>query len=334
MKAKVRSFFVLAGMATSLFFASCDEQPKTAAPVGSETPVEAEVGDVNGNPNGKNIRKKIFAKGKMRSGKEFKDYVLQAEYLLDSLGNEIEFTDHGDAFQTKIVTTRDAEGRELSKVRTGRDQTGKLEYRIVWNGDHTEQLEEEFSANEGRVVNKIRREYDTAGKLLSIKQEDLHIGEFPMEHTTNFKYDAKGNLIEETEFFGGKVVPGTKYTYSAKNECIRIDHFDSEGKLSQTNLNTYDKEGRLKQHELQDHGGYFKTPQLEARYEYDTKGLLAKEIHYKGNCTEAGQSSGDCPISETLTYTYDAEGRIATKRTERVTPSVVDMVEKYEYRRE
>lgn len=327
MKANIQAFFLALSLGALLVLAGCDAPTKEAAPVEANNTATATAG----NPAGKNLRKKIFAKGKMRNGKEVIDFVLQEEYLYDSLGNEIQYISHADGFNTQVDTKRDAEGREISKVRTAKDQTGKLEYRIAWNGDHTVQEEEEFSSRESRVVNKFTRTFDQDGKLLSAEQEDLHILDYPMKHKINFRYNVQGKLVEEEEVVEGKVLPGTKYSYSEKGELTRIDHFDSEGKLSQTNFYQYNKEGKRTQHDLQDHGGYFKTPQLEARYEYDAKGQLTKEIHYKGNCTESGQSSGDCPISETISYTYDNEGRVATMRTQRAIPSVVDMMERIEY---
>lgn len=332
MKANFQNSLLFGAVLALLGFAACDKGTSAT----SSNDAEGVVVDSSQNqkPKGDNERKKVTAKGIMPNGKEFPDFAPYEEFLFDKVGNQLEYISYWDGVNTHITTTRDAQGHEISRLRTANDQTGKLEYRIAWSGDFSEKIVEEFAANEGRVVSKVTTHFDSDGKMKDMFEQDFHLPDYPTSHKIEFLYDAKGNLIEEKENIEGLVVPGAKYHYSTEGNLIRVDRFDSEGGLSQTDYYDYDASGNKIEHRLQDHVGYYKTPQLEARFEYDSNGRISKEIHYKGNCTEAGQASGGCPISQTISFQYDDQGRVIQTETKRNIPTVVDMIQKFEYAKE
>lgn len=275
--------------------------------------------------------KRVYAMGHFFVGQPSQDWQLYEDFTYDDQGREIGYVAYFDGVGTRVDTKFDADGYEILKVRKSTDRTGTLEYRSVWNADHTEQITEEFSQLDSRVVRKAIRKFDAKGTLIATEEEDRQVVESPVTYKTRMVLDAAGRVLEQREAVQGKEIVGIRYRYDAQGNPLEIVRMDSEGKPSQTETFEYDAQSRKTVHYLQDHGAYLSAKQLEARYEYDAQGRLVREVHYKGLCDENGQAAGKCPVSETISYTYDTEGRMLTEERD---PQAADrplMKKKFHY---
>jgi hypothetical protein len=280
---------------------------------------------------GQKYRKRVLAKGYFFRGEPSKDFVTYEEFVYDENNQEIDYQAHWDGSNTHVITQRDSAGRETGRTRMGNDQTGTLDFKIAWNGDHTEQVIDEFSLNANRIVAHTVKKFDKGGKLLETIEEDLHLADNPILSKQTMVYDGQGFLVESRETIAGKEIPGARYTNDKAGRAVQIVHFDSEGKVSQTEFYEYDANGKKQARFFQDNGGLNPTKQLEARFYYDVQGNLEKEVHYKGACDANGEKNGQCPIVETTTMTYDSEGRMLTSKTVKQQPDLVEMELRFEY---
>lgn len=277
-----------------------------------------------------NVRR-VYALGFHFVGVPSTDWRLYEEYRYDDQGRVIRYESYFDGAGTVVTTQYDSTGHEVLKKHIRADLTPLIDYRSVWNADYTEQRIEEFAHQESRVVFKTVRHLDPTGTELWVEEEDLHALDAPILHTLKHVRDAKGRITEDRETFLGKEIVGVRYSYDQAGNPIKIERMDSEGKLSQTEYYAYDSAGRKTTRWFQDHQAYLNTKQLEARYAYDAEGRLTQEVHYKGACDEASEQVGRCPISETITFTYDDQGRVATEDHERSKQEPRSMKKRFEY---
>lgn len=297
---------------------------------GNQDPQARDTAHVEGNTVMGNV-KRVYALGHFFAGEPSPDWRLYEEYTYDDAGREILYVSYFDGVGTRIETQYDAQGYEVLKVRSGSDKAGKMEFRSIWNPDHTEQKTEEFSIQESRAVSRAVRRFDQRGVLQEVQEEDLHIPEYPIHHTLKMVYDRAGRVTEERETSLGKEVVGTQYRYDAQGNPVEVLHMDSEGSPSQMDTYEYDEQGRKVAHFLQDYGAYYPSRQLEARYVYNPAGQLEREVHHKGRCDETGQRAGQCPVSETITLVYDAEGRVIRETVMRQHPTPRTLEKRFEY---
>jgi YD repeat-containing protein len=258
-------------------------------------------------------RKKVFAIGHPFVDRISDEWELYEEFTYDTAGHEIEFRAHFDGRGTHVVTAYDPQGYVLRTTHTNDLNAERIEFRSTWNADHTVQTTEEYSQTEGRVVSRSRHTFDAQAKLLSTEEEDLHLPDFHPKTQTRYRYDAAQRLIEQREIVQGKEIIGVRYSYDAAGNATQVERFDAEGHPSQIEDFNYDAQGRKRSRHLQDPSAFYKTKQLKTRYEYDTQGHLSKELHYGGQCDIAGEMAGKCIISETVVYTYDAQGHLLTE---------------------
>ncbi|MFN8395654.1 MAG: hypothetical protein U0176_13525 [Bacteroidia bacterium] len=275
--------------------------------------------------------KRVYALGYHFGGVPSTDWKLYEEIRYNDAGQEIQLESFYDGVGSIMSTQYDSSGHEILKKLESSAHAPLIEYRSTWNADHTEQRTEEFAHAESRVVFKTVRHLDQAGTELWVEDEDLHAIDAPISHTLKHVRDAKGRVTEDKETFLGKEIVGTRYSYGAAGNPVKIERMDSEGKLSQTEFFAYDESGRKTTRWFQDHHAYLNTKQLEARFTYDAQGRLMKEVHYRGACDEASEQVGKCPILETVTYTYDDQGRLATEEHLRSGQEPATMKKRFEY---
>lgn len=273
---------------------------------------------------------KVEALGYYLSGEPTVDWKLFETVEYDDNGKEIFRKDHFDPNGSETRTEYDSLGYEKRKVTTGA-AGAKVEWKSTWNATHTQQQTEEFSALDSRVVGKSVRQFDDKGVLMESEEEDLHFLDAPLRHKLRLVRNSAGQLIEERETMDGKEIVGVRYRYDADGNQIEIARMDNSGKPSQTETYEYDAQHRKTKHYLQEHTAYISSKQLEAIYEYDKDGHLVKEVHYKGLCDSKGVDAGKCPISLTITRTYDAEGRMLTEDREQLYPTKSTMKKRISY---
>jgi hypothetical protein len=317
---------ICAGIA--LLTAAACTQEQSQKPQGTTAPDAAATAAA---PPRSGPRMKVFALGHPISGEPATEWELYEEFAYDSAGREIEHKMYYSGATNVVLTTYDAQGHELLVVQSSSLKASNIEFRSTWSADFLTQTTEEYSQEEGHVVGKKVRTLDAAGKLLRVEEEDLHVPGYPQRHASRLVYDAQGRLVEERESVGGKEIVGVRYTYDGAGHPVQIERYNAEGKPSQIEYYAYDAQGRKATRHFQDLSAYISSKQLQARYEYDTAGRLVKELHYGGQCDQQGEASGGCMIHETITMTYDAQGRMLTEERDRSAGSPKFLKKRFEY---
>jgi len=305
---------------------SCAPEPTSVAPTKPDsTAVTAPAQSEPGN------RLKVYTIGYPVKGVPSTEWELYEEFVYDTAGHEVEYIAHYDAFGKRVRTDYDAQGYPRLVTQTYGTKAQREEFRSSWNADHTEQITEEFSQEDGRVVGKVVRRYDQAGQLVGVDEEDMHLPDYHTQHKTRIIYDAKGRRSEERESVGDREIIGTQYRYDALGNLVEIKHNDAEGKTSQIESFTFSSEGRKLARYLEDYSAYITARQLTKRYEYDGKGRVVKEIQFGGQCDAAGEQAGKCSIVETITWTYDDQDRMLTETRDLARPKPSQSRKRFEY---
>lgn len=275
---------------------------------------------------------KVYALGHYFKGQPSKEWELFEEYAYDEAGREVLHKVYHDGTGATRSTAYDSSGHVAMEAVEPHTEAGRTETRHSWDAAHRVQTTEEYAIKENKLVAKATREWDDKGNLLSLKEEDMHVPDFVYKHRLRNTYDAAGRITAQYESVGdGKEILGQTWAYDAQGRLTQLTHNDSEGKPSQVEWFTYDAQGRKEKRYLQDNSAYVRTKQLEARYSYDGAGRLAQELHYKGACAENEENAGKCLVAETITYTYDEHGRLATEQREQSQGGSPAMKKRFEY---
>lgn len=147
------------------------------------------------------------------------------------------------------------------------------EWVTVYSGDEkAEPRKDTYTAfdKNGNTLEKI--EYNRDG---SIKNKET------------FKYDAAGNVLEETAF-EGKAEKNSKeannkkvtYKYNSSNDKTEENVFDGEGKLIRKTVFTYNRNGDKSAEVVMDASGKMIKKMI---YTYDGKGLKSERKTYNGD---------------------------------------------------
>ncbi len=276
-------------------------------------------------------RTKVYAIGHPVLGIPPKEWELYEEFVYDTAGHEIEHLAHYDATGIHVRTDYDAQGYVTLVTQTYKLKSQREEFRSKWNADHTEQITEEYSQEDGRVVGKVVRKYDQDHKLISTDEQDMHLPDYHTQHKTSIIYDANGRRIEERESVGDREIIGAKYRYDQSGNLVEITRNDAEGKPSQIETFVFSSEGRKIARYLEDNSAYITAKQLTAKYEYDDQGRPSKEIQFGGQCDAKGEKSGRCSIIETIVWTYDEQGRMLTETRDLARPEPMQLRKQFEY---
>lgn len=187
---------------------------------------------------------------------------------------------------------------------------------------------------EGKIVKNNQYQYDSAGNLITSLHYDpdgLLYSSLTFKYENNilieknityyqdgapmkykFRYDQKGNLIEEIDYDGhGNLFKGWQYSYNKNDQVteerfylpygclyekakfeydlhgnlIKEQHFDMEGKLYRELHFAYDKEGYLvEESKTQYRGRLFCTETFSYQYQFDHNGnWVNKKVNTNNN---------------------------------------------------
>jgi hypothetical protein len=254
----------------------------------------------------------VEAKGFVIKGMEATDWTPYQRVRYDSAGREIERDELAELAAPRYTTTYDEKGRKVKLQRKGQDRAGDIDYTTVWSADGLQSTEEEYIHREEKLIARVITRMDSAGKILDRTALNLQFPEYGVDtQRTAMIYDTEGRLVEERESFRGKTIPSVRYTYNKIGHLVQVERYDADGNVSRTEAYEVDGEGRKTALRVTEQGN--PTQRLERRFTWTAGGKLQEELLYTGDCSAAGEQSGKCMISETIRYTYDAEGRILTK---------------------
>jgi len=203
---------------------------------------------------------------------------------------------------------------------------------------------EDTTKSKGRIL--FKKEFDKEGKLL-----EKYVCSFwdvvSYDHTTNYKYDSEGNLIEETiiqkilnlgkrdkehikEFGDDPINEKTFYTYDDSNLLIRKmnysfgkEGFDKNDIFSYTIDYTYNNKNQLIKEKGRTPNGAIIYQNYDATNEYDDNGRKIKEVKVF--------TTSPSKYSITTIYTYNKNGNLIEEKREDTGMPDNNMHLKYEY---
>ncbi|MFE7612307.1 DUF6531 domain-containing protein [Streptomyces celluloflavus] len=214
-------------------------------------------------------------------------------YGYDPAGNPTKVTDPLGGVTTtaydavgKVVERKDADGRTTSYGYDGLDQLAKVTAPggavTAYGHDKLGNLTKRTDAN-GHVT---AYGYDAVHRLTSVTD--------PLERKTTYAYDAEGNVT-------GKTTPRgtTGYTYDPRGLLSKIDYSDATPDATFG----YDDAGQLTARA---------NSKVSEDFVYDAVGNLTKTRDFAYTYDAAGQMlTRKYSDGNTITYTYDADGRTA-----------------------
>ncbi|MGZ4058043.1 MAG: hypothetical protein ACXVPU_03400 [Bacteroidia bacterium] len=149
---------------------------------------------------------------------------------------------------------------------------------------------------DGKTITWYSYKYDEKGKL--VEEIDKYKSDSTLEKKTIWKYDAKGNNIEATDYKpNGDLSTKSTFEYDEKGNEIQCDMYGIDGKITYVYKWEYDKSGNKIIEELYDFGGKFLNS--KKTFSYDNKGNTIEEKDYN--------STGS--LKATIDYKYDFDTR-------------------------
>lgn len=152
---------------------------------------------------------------------------------------------------------------------------------------------------------------------------------------TVYKYDTKGNKIEETSYGSDNstIISKSIYKYDASGNVIEEINYNSDGELTEKKVNTYDANGNLlvsKKNGSLFNGTRNQGQSLVSKYKYDAYGRIIQysvgigdngklgsenyKYDTKGDIVETtAETFNGVNVKKTYKYTYDANGNWTTK---------------------
>jgi hypothetical protein len=315
-----------AGLVACALWTGCASDTQTPPPAPVHEPDASQIKEEL--PLG--FHTKVFAIGYPWHGETSTEWELHEEYIHDDAGHEIYHKLHYSTLAECDNTFFDSTDHETLTIHFSANPADIAEFRTTWSADYTEKVTTEYNSDD-QPMSVTKSWFDKNGLQLRQETSDNHVPEATQVTKNRMVYDAKGHLLEVYESIHAQEILGTRHTYDARGYCIKTEHFDADGKPSQIETFTFDAQGHKLDRHLQDFGAYHTTVQLEARYEYDELGLLLREMHFSGQCDAAGEQSGRCLISETITRTYDDQARPVTEVREKGGASPATMRKRFEY---
>jgi hypothetical protein len=168
-------------------------------------------------------------------------------------------------------------------------------------------------------------QFDTKGMIIHPKKGA----------NTVYKYDTKGNKIEETAYGSDNstIISKRVYKYDASGNVIEEINYNSDGELTEKKVNTYDANGNLlvsKKNGSLFNGTRNQGQSLVSKYKYDAYGRIIQYTLGIGDNSELGSENykydtkGDIVettaetfnglnVKKTYKYTHDAYGNWITK---------------------
>lgn len=259
------------------------------------------------------VAKLVVSKAKLRQsfGQYIEDErVVKEDYVFDQAGRVLQHTTYYD--KDMDIRSRKKGDVEYKVVYTYRDdgtQIGKTRYRV-----------------DGEIVLRFSAELGETG---NIERTVVYERDGSVNFVYKYRYDSKGNRIEEAHYSGdtGELRYRETFSHDSKGNLTQTIGYAADGSESFSRRFSYDDEGR----KLEEHGIIEREPFRTIRYMYDEQGNVASTVvlmgdgslHSKtkskydehGNELEHIRFLDDGIISkETYTYEYDQRGNWISRR--------------------
>jgi len=207
-----------------------------------------------------------------------------------------------NALGTKVVSTRDANGRVVRDEVFDAGNTLLLRVDQAWDANGNRVSETQFRTMDGALTALTTSyAYDAANRLIRVTD--------PAGGTRRIEYDAVGHVTARIDALGRR----TAYDYDALGRLVRTTHPDGS-----TETQAYDAEGNLLSRT--DAAG------RATSWEYDELGRVVRRVRPGGATTRTVYTAGGRvaatidPLGQRTDFEYDSAGR----RTKVVEPAVAD----------
>ena len=201
---------------------------------------------------------------------------------------------------------------------------GRVKSLTTTEYDATEKFGEPVKGGIKDKTETTTKQFDSNGKIIPPKKGG----------NTVYKYDTKGNIIEETTYGSDNstILSKSVFKYDLNGNVIEAVNYNSEGTQTSKEINTYDLKGNLI--ESKESGNLFngtinQGQELISKYKYDS---YSRIIGYSVNIGDSELASANIKNDEngdviesttetfngfdakkTFKYTYDAKGNWITK---------------------
>jgi hypothetical protein len=178
----------------------------------------------------------------------------------------------------KVKSFRQISYRAIEKYGVISKQEGPSGGIYVLFNEEGNTIEHNIYGLDGSLDWKYTYKYDDKGNKI---EENRHYPDGPGGKTT-YKYDYKGNMIEENEYTASEKW-WSKNTYKYDNEGNIIEsgsYYKSDSILYQITIYQYDNEGNLIEENEYDSTGTYVYPYRQKTYKYDDAGNVIEKRYY------------------------------------------------------
>lgn len=212
-----------------------------------------------------------------KSGKIVKEKI---DHELTYFNTIITFNEKGNIIERRLWSI---DGRIENKTIYKYDEKGKL-------------LEYDKLKPNGDLYEKFTCELDEKGNLVKLDVSNADRSSERRIYT--YKYDKKGNIIEEKNYDDGFYMIKTTYKYDKKGNKIEQNNFDSNGNFNSKSTYKYNEKGNKIEWNFFDSQGYFFRRQVY-KYTYDKHDNWTQKIEYED---ENGVKKPTTIIERTIEY--------------------------------
>ena len=243
--------------------------------------------------------------GKVNSLRQF-SYVAIEKFGEISKGERASGSESGNSKNMEIIFSENGNEIEINQWESSGNRGIKRIFKYDIKGNR---IEENYYQPDGSLLAKVKLEYDDKGN--KVKQNRSFPEYLGIVENGTYKYDSKGNLIEENHYNlnglaltlkpeyddnGNKVETnrynpngslGGKWTYKydTKGNLIEDNSYKSDGSLDIRRTFKYDDKGN--EIESSSHKPRGKDSRGARKYKFDKKGNWIKEIHFRNEVAQS-----------------------------------------------
>lgn len=192
---------------------------------------------------------------------------------------------------------------EIGSFESGSGSRPPYRYRYVEMTEDGKVLFEAEHLPNGKDDIRVWHVYDDQGNL--VEKETWFAQENTYEKTA-FIYNDKGEKVEEVHMFDNEPYEHIVFKYDAKGNVVEESKFDEEGNLLEKQQNEYDAKGNVIHQQL------FEGEELtqEVNLEYNDASLCIREVSSKGDQKEITTYTYNGQGKKTRSETRDLKGNI------------------------
>jgi len=167
--------------------------------------------------------------------------------------------------------------------------------------------------NDGEILEKIEKEFDDKGRKIS---EQFYLAETETEEKSELKYNSKGEIAEEWQYFMDGTILVKKYQRNDDTKTLTISYFIDDEETEEKEIIRYNDKGLIVERKTWDDFGTLTEhhqieyadglpvldvePQYRTEYTYNASNELIKQV----------KRSTKGALIEAFVYEYDDKARL------------------------